>query len=64
APQVGNVREEDFAEGAEDGAAKDDRKGAPRGRAPAKKGPASAPAPVAAAAAAAPKAEGEAPAAE
>ncbi|MEI2455911.1 30S ribosomal protein S2 [Lysobacter firmicutimachus] len=37
APQVGSVREEEFAEAAEEGAAKDDRK-APRGRAPAKKG--------------------------
>ncbi|MNW03740.1 hypothetical protein D3C71_1997210 [compost metagenome] len=52
APQVGNVREEDFAE-AEGEAGKDDRKGAPRGRAPAKKGPAPA---------AAKKADGEAPA--
>ncbi|MGO4775753.1 30S ribosomal protein S2, partial [Lysobacter sp. 2RAB21] len=57
APQVGGVREEDFAAEAE-GEGKEDRKSAPRGRAPAKKGPAPAAAP------AAKKADGEAPAAE
>ena len=37
APQAASVREEEFAEAGE---GKDDRKGGPRGRAPAKKGPA------------------------